>query len=103
MNNKVSNPKVEVPTTTEMNDLNYVSDILESEKNMCTNLSIALNEASNYDVYEHYFDIYDNVREAQRNTYNLLFQYGWYSLEKTEQTKIDEKYNELNNKMSELI
>lgn len=103
MNNKISNPKLEVPTTTEMNDLNCLSDVLETEKNMCTNLSIALNEASNYDLYEHFFDIYDNTREAQRNVYNLLFENGWYSLEKESQTKIDEKFNELSQKINELI
>ena len=101
--NKVSNPKIEVPTTTEMNDLNYLSDILESEKNICTNMSIALNEASNYYIYEHFFDIYDNVREAQRNTYNLLFRNGWYSLEKEDTNKVSQKFNELNLKLNELI
>ena len=33
-NNKVQNTKVEVPSTIEMNDENYLNDILETEKNM---------------------------------------------------------------------
>ena len=41
-NNKISNPKTEVPSTTEMNDLNYITDILESVKNMVNNYSYAL-------------------------------------------------------------
>ena len=28
--NKVTNPKVEVPKTTDMNDENYLNDLLES-------------------------------------------------------------------------
>ena len=37
MNNKVQNPKIELDSSIEMNDENYLNDILETEKNMSVN------------------------------------------------------------------
>ena len=64
--NKVTNPKVEVPKTTDMNDENYLNDLLESLKNMVNNYSYALNEASNRPLYDVIKTIFDE-------TSNLLF------------------------------
>ena len=47
MNNKVNNPEVNVSKTINMNEKNYLEVILENEKNMSNNLSIAIDEASN--------------------------------------------------------
>ena len=101
-NNKVQNTKVEVPSTIEMNNENYLNDILETEKNMSVNMTIALNEASNKMLFDQIFEIYKDVKLAQRDLYNMAFQKGWYSLEKAENTKIDEKLNELNQKLNQL-
>ena len=43
MNNKVQNPKIELDSSIEMNDENYLNDILETEKNMGVNFTYALN------------------------------------------------------------
>ena len=43
MNNKVQNPKIELDSSIEMNDENYLNDILETEKNMSVNFTYALN------------------------------------------------------------
>jgi spore coat protein CotF len=102
MNNKVENPKVELPTSTEMNDRDYLNQILEIEKNMGVNLAIALNEASNKRLYNDIFSIFKDVKEAQRDLYNLMFEKGWYCLEKAEQQKISEKVSSMNEKLNEL-
>ena len=47
MNNKVNNPEVAVSKTIELNERDYLQTILDTEKNMSNNLSIAINEASN--------------------------------------------------------
>lgn len=103
MNNKISNPKTEVPATEQMNDCNYLTSILEIEKNMSVNLTIALNETSNEELYNKLFESFKLVKEAQRNLYELSFKKGWYTLEKAEDTKIAEKYNECHSKINELI
>lgn len=102
MNNKIENPKVEVPETKEMNDRDYLNVLLETEKNMSDNLSIALNEASNNTLYEELFSIFTETKNAAREIYNTMFQNGWYSLEKSEENKITQKCNELTQKLNQL-
>ena len=51
MNNKVQNPKTEIPANSNMNDRDFLNDILESEKNMSVNYTYALNEASNEELF----------------------------------------------------
>lgn len=102
MNNKIQNEKVEVPKTIEMNDENYLNDILETEKNMSVNYTYALNEASNEILYEELFDMFSKIKEVQRKIFELAFSKGWYSLEKAEETKINEEYNKLTNLIEEL-
>lgn len=103
MNQKIENPKVEVPETIEMNDCDYINDILETEKNMSDNLSIALNEASNNTLYEEIFSIFTEIKNSQRELYNMMFKKGWYSLEKAEETKVTQKCNELSQKLNQLV
>ncbi len=101
-NNKIQNPKTEVPQTIEMNDENYLNDMLETEKNMSVNMTISLNEASNETLYNELYEMFLQIRNAQRNLYELAFRKGWYSLEKAEQTKISEEYNSLTQSLNEL-
>lgn len=102
MNEKCQNPKTEVPDTKELNDCDYLNEILTCEKNMSVNLTYALNEASNSKLFEEIFTIFKDVKTAQRDAYNMTFKNGWYSLEKEIPLKINEKVNELSNKLSQL-
>lgn len=102
MNEKVQNTKTEVPKSINMNDCDYLNDMLETEKNMGVNLCIALNEASNNELYEEIFDFFEDVKEAGRDLYELAFKKGWYSLEKETPEKISTKYNELQQKYNDL-
>lgn len=101
-NNKVQNQKTEVPQTIEMNDENYLNNMLETEKNMSVNMTIALNEASNETLYNELYEMFLQIKNAQRDLYELAFRKGWYSVEKAEQTKISEEYNSLSQSLSEL-
>lgn len=102
-NNEISNPKVEVPSSLNMNDLDYLTSLLECEKNMSNNLNIVLNEASNDYLYNEIYDIFDIVRETQRDLYETSFRYGWYKVEKVDDSLITSKLNELSSKVLELI
>lgn len=101
-NNKVQNPKTELSETTALNDCDYLNQVLECTKNMSVNLAIALNEASNEKLYNEFFGIYNDLKTAQRDLYNMAFKNGWYSLEKAENTKINEKLTEFKQKMNQL-
>lgn len=101
-NNEIKNPKMEVPTGINMNDRDYLSSILELEKNMSNNYSIALNEASNDYLYEDYFTLLEDTKDAAREAYNLMFENGWYTLEEAEEQKVNDKITCLEQKLVEL-
>ena len=101
-NNEIKNPKKEVKQGINMNDCDYLSAVLELEKNMSNNYSIALNEASNDYLYEDYFSMFEDIKDIARECYNLMFQYGWYTIEEAEEQKINEKINSFNQKLTDL-
>lgn len=101
-NNKVQNPKTEVPSDSQMNDKDFLNDMLETEKNMSVNFTYALNEASNEELFEEIYGMFERIKESQRNLFELAFKKGWYSLEKAEETKINEEYNMLSGMFNEL-
>lgn len=102
MNNKIQNPKIELDSSIEMNDENYLNDILETEKNMSVNFTYALNEASNETLFNEIYEMFKQIKEAQRNLFELSFRKGFYTLEKAEINKINEEYNTLLNKFNEI-
>ena len=102
MNNKVQNPKIELDSSIEMNDENYLNDILETEKNMSVNFTYALNEASNETLFNEIYEMFKQIKEAQRNLFELSFRKGFYTLEKAETNKINEEYNTLFNKFNQI-
>lgn len=102
MNNKISNPKTETPIGITMNDKDYITCLLNTLKEMTKNYSIAITEASNESLYKGYISIFNKITELQRETYELMFRKGWYSLEKEEQQKITEKYNMLSQEYQSL-
>ena len=101
-NNKISNQKTEVPNTPEMNDKDYITSMLEIEKAMVKDYAVALTEASNEDLYNDYYDLFDEVSSTQRDIYNLMFQKGWYSIETAQDTKITQKLNMLEQELPQL-
>ena len=101
-NNTVQNTKVEVPQTPEMNDRDYLNDLLNTEKCMSDNLSTALNEASNEHIFKEFMPMFNDTKEAANDLFNLLFKNGWYTLEKAEQQKIQQKQTEFSQKLTEL-
>lgn len=100
--NIIQNQETAVPKTSQMNDRDYLNDILETEKNMSTNMAIALNEASNEKLYDELFDIFKDIKNMQRSLYECMFRKGWYTLEKAEEQKITQTYNKLEQKYLEL-
>lgn len=100
--NMIQNNETQISKTSQMNDRDYLNDILETEKNMSVNMTIALNETSNEKLYDELFDIFKDIKQIQRNLYECMFKNGWYSLEKEEDQKITQTYNKLEQKYQEL-
>ena len=96
MNNEIKNEKVQVPNGIEMNDKDYLNSLLSCLKEMTKNFATAMTEASNDHLYEKYEEMFEDVSEMQREVYEIMFQNGWYVLEKADTNKITKKYNLLN-------
>lgn len=86
----------------ELTDKNRLEIILEMEKNMSNNYSIAMNEASSDDLYENYFDMFTSVKDTARDIFDLMNYLGWYKLEYVDDNKIDKKIDCLNKKLDSL-
>jgi len=86
----------------ELTDKSRLEIILELEKNMSNNYSIAMNEASSDDLYENYFDMFTCIKDTTRDIFDLMNYLGWYNLEYVEESKIDKKINSLTKQLDNL-
>ena len=86
----------------ELTDKNRLETILEIEKNMSNNYSIAMNEASTDDLYESYFDMFTSIKDITRDIFDLMNYLGWYNLEYVEENKITKKLDSQNQKLDNL-
>lgn len=87
---KVQNPETQVQKTPEMNDRDFLNDMLSTEKYMTQSYSTALNEASNQALYQDLSAIFNETQDMQRTLYNLMFKNGWYSLDKADQNNVQQ-------------
>ena len=102
MNNSISNPEVQVPTGINLNDKDYITALLTTLKDMEKNYTIAMTEASCESLYQQHLETFLRIADLQRETYELMFQMGWYILEKADQKKIQDKYSTLNQEFTDL-
>ncbi|MFE7065178.1 spore coat protein [Sutcliffiella sp. NPDC057660] len=79
--NKIQYPETPIPKTPEMNERDFLNDMLSYEKYITASYSTAMNEASHASLYQDIHAIFDETKNLQRELYNLMFQKGWYSLE----------------------
>ena len=93
---KIENPMVEVEQGIELNDKDISNILLTCLKNFTKNYAVSLTEASNYDLYKVYKKQFDSLSSLQRETFELIFKNGWYTLEEADSSKVGEQYNKLN-------
>ena len=101
-NNQISNPKTEVSKGKNVNDKDYMNSLLSCLKEMVKNYATVLTEVSNETLYSEYKTMFDEYSSLQREVYELMFRKGWYTLEKVEQQKLDNKYQTLNQELMDL-
>ena len=101
-NSKICNPNTELPNTTQIHDKDVLNAMLSIEKDLIKNYVIAMSEASNTILHDHFFDLFNEIDTLQREIYDLMFRKGWYCLEASEETKISQKLNNQTQEMSQL-
>jgi spore coat protein CotF len=100
--NTVSNPETQVPKGTEMNDSDYLNDILSTEKHYGSTYATVMNESSNDDLYNEIGTICKETKDMARALFNLQFKKGWYRLDKAEINKTNTITQEYSQKLNEL-
>lgn len=91
---KIQNPETQVPKTPQMNERDFVNDLLTTEKYMTTSYSMALHEASHRGLYDNILNIYTETQNRQRDLYDLMFKKGWYSIEAEDQQTLQQSYQQ---------
>ncbi|GAA0499858.1 spore coat protein [Salinibacillus aidingensis] len=90
----ISNQETQVPKTPQMNERDFVNDMLATEKYMTASYTTAMNEVSNQRLYQDVSLIFKETQDCQRNLFDLMFKNGWYSLEVADQQKMQQSYQQ---------
>jgi spore coat protein CotF len=91
---KIQNPETQVPKTPQMNDRDFINDILTTEKYMTTAYTMALHEASHEGLYQDLLGIFTETQNCQRDLYDLMFKKGWYAIEAADPQKLQQSYQQ---------
>jgi spore coat protein CotF len=81
--NQIKNPQTgQLPQVkgAEMNERDFLNDILATEKYLTDNFNIFVREASNQILHQQTMKILNESHVTARNLFNLMFRKGWYSL-----------------------
>ena len=81
INQEIKNPCCPVEESKTMNDRDYLTSMLMAEEKLADNYSTLLNEASHEELYEDYFILFEDEKDACREIGNLFFQKGWIEYE----------------------
>lgn len=84
----IQNTETQIQKTPQLNDRDYLNDMLLTEKYMCVSYVHALQEASHQALYQDIKTIFDQEADLQRDLYNVMFNKGWYKLESQDPQKI---------------
>jgi ferritin-like metal-binding protein YciE len=87
-------PKVKGP---DMNERDYLNDILATEKYLTDNLNIFAREASNQVLHGEIVNLLQETHVAARNLFNEMFKKGWYSLTAAGQPEIQQLAQQFQN------
>ncbi|WP_078544137.1 spore coat protein [Litchfieldia alkalitelluris] len=93
----IKNPKSTVPKTPDMNDRDFLNDMLATEKYMTDAYCTALNEMSHEALYQDVRQIFNETQDCQRQLFNLMYKNGWYKLEAEEPQKVQKKQQQFYN------
>lgn len=75
-------PQVKGP---EMNDRDFINDILTQEKYLTFGFNTGLNEMQNPQLHQTIQQILNDAHQSQMKLFDLMFQKGWYKMKTAEQ------------------
>lgn len=102
MGDILKNTKTPIKKGCAMNDCDILNDILLSYKHLVSSYAIALNEASNKNIYKLFLNAFLSSSKTQAELFDCSFKKGWYTIETADETKIEKAYNKFSSLTSEL-
>ncbi|WKB35159.1 spore coat protein [Terrilactibacillus sp. S3-3] len=91
---KIQNPATQVPKTPQMNDRDYLNDMLATEKYLTTSYVQALHEMSHQSLYQEMLSIFTDTSNQQRELFNLMFKKGWYNFDAEDGQKLQQTHQQ---------
>lgn len=101
---EIKNPQTnQLPQTKgpEMNERDFLNDILATEKYITDNFNVFVREASNHTLYQTAITILNESHVAARTLFNLMFKKGWYALTAAQQQDIQKASQQFQNYQSQ--
>ena len=99
MKNKIMNEKeFPLPNEEEFNDEDILLDVMTSLKHLSTVYGTLIQEASNEDLSSRIEKNAKKISTLARDSFNLMFEKGWYGLEPQDCEKLCEEYNNFETK-----
>lgn len=92
---KVKNPSSNIVPETkspQMNDRDYLNDILATEKYLTDNFNIFTREASHQQLFNDLKQILNETHDCTRNAFNLMFKNGFYALKPAGQQELQKEH-----------
>nr|WP_204468194.1 spore coat protein [Shouchella xiaoxiensis] len=77
-----------------MTDQDFITDMLSTEKYITVSYSIAEHEASHEAYYQTIHQANNEASQMQRTLYETMFRKGLYSLSPTQDTQIQQSYQQ---------
>ncbi len=87
-------PQVKGP---EMNDRDFVNDMLSFEKYLTVGYTVGLNEMQNPKLHQQIQNILNDVHRSQFDLFNLMFENGWYKMNEADTQEIGKTHNQFSN------
>ncbi|MFP4016418.1 MAG: spore coat protein [Halanaerobiales bacterium] len=79
--NMIKNPEKNIVHSPEMNDRDYLNDILATEKYLTDAFNTFVREASHTELHNDVKTILNDTHECTRDIFNLMFKDGFYSFQ----------------------
>ncbi len=91
-------PKVKGP---EMNDRDFINDILSMEKYLTNGYNVGLAEMQNPKLHQDVQQLLIETHNHQWGAFNLMFQKGWYKMKAADSAEVSTTHQQFNNYKSQ--
>lgn len=102
MGETLKNTKVKVSNNVVFNDEDILNDVLISFKHLVSSYAIALNEASNKEIYKLFYNVFSSSSKIQALLFDTSFKLGWYQIECADENKIENTYEKFNSNLTQI-